>query len=275
MAKKGSNNSLKYSLIAIGAVIVIFLILVVVKSPTTQNTSGADVLAPSSLVNAIESLETSVVQSVGKGTSTAQPISISGPSLTVNGKPTLLFMGAEYCPYCATERWPLAIALTRFGTFTGLKETHSSTTDVYPDTQTLSFYKSTYTSKYLNFTPVEVYSNIPNGTGYTTLDKPTTQQQALENTYDASPYVPPSEAGSIPFMYFGGQYMLVGASYGPSTLAGKSYNDITNALKDPKSAVAQGAFGTANIITATICKMTNNQPSDVCTPAIQSIQKTF
>jgi hypothetical protein len=272
---KTSNNNLKYSLISIGVVIVIFLILVIVKSPTTQNTSGADVLAPSSLVNSIESLDNTVIQSVGKGSSNAQPISISGPSLSQNGKPTMLYMGAEYCPYCATERWPMAVALTRFGTFSGLGETHSSTTDVYPDTQTLSFYKSTFTSQYLNFTPVEVYSNIASGTGYTSLQKPTSEQQSLEDTYDSPPYVPSADAGSIPFMYFGGKYILTGASYSPSTLAGKSYNNITTALKNPKSAISQGVFGTANIITATICKMTNDQPSNVCTPAIQSIEKTL
>ena len=48
------------------------------------------------------------------------------------GKPEILYIGAEYCPYCATERWPLAVALSRFGTFTGLRGIHSSATDVYP-----------------------------------------------------------------------------------------------------------------------------------------------
>ena len=37
-------------------------------------------------------------------------------------KPELLYIGAEYCPYCAASRWPLIIALSRFGTFKGLRD---------------------------------------------------------------------------------------------------------------------------------------------------------
>ena len=31
----------------------------------------------------------------------------SGTPLTANGKPEMLYMGAEYCPYCAAERWAM------------------------------------------------------------------------------------------------------------------------------------------------------------------------
>ncbi len=275
MAKKGSNKNLKYALIVIGAVVVVFLILIVVKSPTTQNPNAGDALAPSSLINDIVSLENSVIQSVGIGTSTAKPTPISGPALSQNSKPIFLYMGAEYCPYCAAERWPLAVALTRFGSFTGLKTTHSSTTDVYPDTQTLSFHKATFTSQYLVFNAVELYSNVPSGSAYTKLDIPTSQEQSLMNTYDAPPYVPSSSNGSIPFMYFGGKYILTGASYAPTVLQGKSAQQIADALKNPKDPISQGVLGSANVITAAICSITNNQPSNVCTSTIQSIESTF
>ena len=75
------------------------------------------------------------------------------------------YIGAEYCPFCAAERWALTVALSRFGTFSGLAGTHSSSTDVYPDTQTLSFYGSHYTSPYLDFQPVEETTNQPVGGG--------------------------------------------------------------------------------------------------------------
>src|SRR4051812_13557607 len=75
--------------------------------------------------------------------------------LTENGKPKVLYVGAEYCPFCAAQRWPLIVALSRFGTFTGLAETHSSGTDVYRNTPTLTFKNVTYTSTYLTFTAVE------------------------------------------------------------------------------------------------------------------------
>jgi thiol-disulfide isomerase/thioredoxin len=272
MATKGKNQNLKYSLAAIGVVVVIFLILVIVKSPTTQNLNASDSLAPASLVDSITSLTTSSIQSVALGSASARPKAISGPQVTQNGKPSLIYMGAEYCPYCATERWPMVVALTRFGTFNNLKVTHSSSTDVYPDTQTFSFHGSTFTSNYLNFDPVEMYSNIPSGSSYSVLDKPTTQEQNLMNTYDASTYVPSSDAGAIPFVYFNGKFLISGASYSPTVLQGKTAQQIATALSNPKSTVSQGVFGAANLITAGICAMTKNQPSDVCTSSIQSVE---
>jgi hypothetical protein len=48
---------------------------------------------------------------------------------------------------------------------------------------------------------------------------------------------------------------------------------VAAALKDPSSAISKGAIGAANMITATICKTTNNQPSNVCTtPTIKTIE---
>ena len=44
-------------------------------------------------------------------------------------------------------------------------------------------------------------------------------------------------------------------------------------MNDPSSAVAKGAIGAANGITAAICLTTNNKPSNVCSlPVIKSLQ---
>ncbi len=48
-------------------------------------------------------------------------------------KPQVAYIGAEYCPFCASERWPMVIALSRLGTFSGLGLTTSSATDVFPE----------------------------------------------------------------------------------------------------------------------------------------------
>jgi hypothetical protein len=59
----------------------------------------------------------------------------------------VLYAGAEYCPFCAAERWALATALSRFGTFTNLGTTASAGGQEYaPNTATLSFHGATYTS---------------------------------------------------------------------------------------------------------------------------------
>ena len=123
----------------------------------------------------------------GTGAATAHSVTrASGTALTASGKPEVLYIGAGYCPFCATERWPLAVALSRFGTFSGLHGIHSTSNDVYPNQPTLTFYKSSYTSKYLTFVPVETTTQDRN----TPLQRPTAAEQALLRRYDAPPYVP-------------------------------------------------------------------------------------
>ena len=173
------------------------------------------------------------------------------------------------------ERWPMVIALSKFGTFKNLGTTHSSSTDVYPDTQTFSFHGSSFISKYLSFMPVEMYTNIPNSNGYTTLDTPTSSEQSIMNTYDAPPYTSSSNQGAIPFIYFAGKYLIVGATYSPQLLLNQSYQNIANDLSNPNSGVTQGILGAANNITATICKITNNQPATACTPAIKTMEASL
>jgi hypothetical protein len=189
-------------------------------------------------------------------------------------------MGAEYCPFCAAERWSMIVALSRFGTFSGLTTTHSASknghgqAEVYPNTSTWTFANAKYTSKYLTFTPVEMQTNIPDPStgGYTNLQTPTSGQQALMTKWDAPPYVPSGYQGSIPFIDFGNKYMISGASYNAQVLAGKTWAQISAALHDPSSQIAQAVNGTANYITAAICKLTGNQPATACTSAVQSLQ---
>ena len=83
-----------------------------------------------------------------------------GTSWYVGSKPIVVYIGAEYCPYCAFARWPLIVALMRFGNFTGLQYTQSSSTDVYANTDTFSFVGSTYTSNYVVFEPIEHETRI-------------------------------------------------------------------------------------------------------------------
>ena len=44
-------------------------------------------------------------------------------------------------------------------------------------------------------------------------------------------------------------------------------------MNDPSTAIAKGSLGAANVLTATICKTTDNKPANVCNEApIQAIQ---
>ena len=222
--------------------------------------------ASATLVKQVTSVPANVFRSVGAGTATAAPKPITAPALTLDGKPHVLYMGAEYCPYCATERWAMVVALSRFGTFSNLATTHSSTTDVFPDTQTFSFHGTTYTSRWLAFTGVEMQSNVRSGDGYKTLDVPTAEQRAVFGTYDQAPYIGsnPAANNGIPFIDIGGKYVVSGVTYDPAVLQGKSLDEIAQALHDGTSAIARGAIGAANGLTAAICKITNGQPTSVC-----------
>ena len=61
-----------------------------------------------------------------------------------SGKPEVLFVGAEYCPFCGAERWPLIVALARFGHFSRLKNMQSAPLSVFPGIQSFSFVGATY-----------------------------------------------------------------------------------------------------------------------------------
>ena len=258
------------SVVAVLAIVVAFVVIKAFSGTASAGSNTAT--ANASVVSDLTSVPASTLKTVGKGsalTYNAKPmIPITGPALTENGKPEVLYMGAEYCPFCATERWAMAEALSRFGTFTGLKFIHSDPTDVYPNTPTLTFYKSTYTSKYVAFTTVEetTVSKQP-------LQTPTAAQQALDAKYDVPPNT--STAGSIPFVDIGNKFMLSGAQYDPQLLQGKSWAQVAAALKDPSNPIAQGADGAANTFTAAICRLTNNLPATACTPTVQAIEGTF
>jgi hypothetical protein len=176
----------------------------------------------------------------------------------------MLYIGAEYCPYCAGTRWPMIVALSRFGTFAGLRTIHSSTTDVPANLPTWTFYQSGYTSSYLAFTPVETTTNVRQGNSYPPLQTPTAAQQQIQQAYDPS--------GTIPFISFGNKYVLASAPYDVTLLAGKTWAQIASALKDPASPVAKAIGGAANYMTAALCKLTGNQPGSACTPAVQALQ---
>jgi hypothetical protein len=251
--------------VPLAGVVAVVAVLIIVKVATGSGgpkSGQAASAAPSAVVAQVSSVPASVLDQIGAGTASVKPAKITAPVLTVDGKPRVLYVGAEYCPYCATERWAVVVALSRFGTFTNLGQTASSPTDVYPSTATLTFHGASYTSQYISFTGKEIQSNQVKNGKYTTLDSLSPADQALYAKYDAPPYV--DSAGSIPFIDLAGRYVINGASYDPKVLQGKTHEQIATALSDPNSAIAKGADGTANLITAALCQATGDKPTPVC-----------
>jgi hypothetical protein len=190
-----------------------------------------------------------------------QPI-LKGP----NGHPEFFYVGAQYCPNCAAERWSMVNALSRFGTFKNLSQIQSSESNI----STFSFGGSSYTSQYVDFVPKEI---LGQGTNPPALDKLTPDQQQNFTKYNSGMY--------FPFVNVGNQYIAIGASYSPQILQDSSANsyswqDIASSLSNTKSPIAQGVLGTANYMTAAICNLTNQQPGNVCSvPVIQQIEHTL
>jgi hypothetical protein len=227
--------------------------------------AAASTTASTAVSKKVTSVPAATLDRIGAGTATASVHAISAPRLTSDGKPRVLYVGAEYCPYCAAQRWPVTVALSRFGTFSGLGETRSASQDVFPGTPSLSYHGATYTSDYLSFTGVEETSNKPAVSGgYKPLDTLSSADQKIVDTYNKPPYVK-GQGGAIPFVDLGGTYVGSGASYSPGLLAGKSQAQVAAALADPGDPIAKAVGGAANSYTAALCDLTGGKPAAVCT----------
>lgn len=264
------------ALVPVGLVVAAIATMIVVKaagngnpsaSASSHSTAGSGATATadpgttklSAQVLAALSVPATTLETVGSPSSDVLPTKAGTGTGTIlkgaDGKPLITYIGAEYCPFCAAERWALAVALSRFGTFENLSGTNSSDSDEFPDTQTLSFYGSSYSSSYVDFQAVEEATNQPDGSSYQALQAPTAAQSALMAKYDTQ--------GSIPFLDIANRYVITGSSFSPQVLQGLSRSQIAADLANPSSAVAQAIDGTANDITAAIASVTGSQPSSV------------
>jgi len=272
---------------SIGVVVVLLAALVVAKAAGlgsgSSGSSGGSGSTPSAqsaaastaVVRAVTGVPQATLDKVGAGSVQAVPLKVDAPALTSGGKPKVLYVGAEYCPFCAAQRWPVVVALSRFGTWSGLGQTTSASDDVYPDTSTLSFHGAGYASDYLSFTGVETNGRTKVNGQYAKLDRLAAADARTFQTYDQPPYITGS-AGGIPFLDLGGSYVSSGASFDPQLLAGMSHRQVAAALANPTSPVAKAVDGTANVLTAALCEVTGQQPAAVCTaPGVAAAVKTL
>ena len=258
-ARRDSRRRRFSALSTVAAAVAIVAALVIVRVVLGHNAkSGTPTSsAPAAVLQQVASVPASVFAAVGTGDAQVGPKPVSGqPVSDTAGKPTVLYVGAEYCPYCAAERWPMVIALSRFGSFTGLGATHSSPSDAYPNTPTFSFHGATYSSPYLSLDAKELQSNQVSGGSYKTLDKLNSAENA---DFKAG-------GSGYPYVNLAGRYRVT-TQYDPHVLRGLTMEQIAAALADPTSPVAKSVDGAANLITAALCSVTHNQPANVCATA--------
>jgi Domain of unknown function (DUF929) len=198
---------------------------------------------------------------------------VGGPPLTRSGKPEVLYVATEYCPYCAMENWPLIVALSRFGQFTGLTTSRSPEFEHIAPVDSWTFYGSRYTSPYLVFVPVEQYSNVlvkakanPDARrSYRVLQKLVPAQQAIFATYD--------KPGSTPFLDFGNRAVQIGSgSIPPQLMTGKSWPQLAAALRQPKTELGAALLSEADSFTAELCRLTGDRPASACPAFLKNVE---
>lgn len=238
--------------IAAGAVAVLLIAVGVIIAIGMNRDKGGQA-GGSGYVSALQSVPVADLDAVGVGSLTSTPAQpIAGGAVQMeNGKPRLLYIGAEYCSFCGYTRWPLTIALERFGSFEGLKPGQApSNAGMIP---TVSYKDATFTSDYLVFKPYELKDSQGKD-----IQKLTPEDEAIAQKYGMQGY---------PWLYWGTHtsgtpflqpFLQSGA------MPGKTGDSIAEKLKDTSSPEAQAILGAANVTTAQICALTGDQPGDVC-----------
>jgi hypothetical protein len=193
------------------------------------------------------------------------PSKICGNPLLSDGKPLVYYVGGEFCPFCAAERWSMVVALSRFGTFSNLTYMMSwsgETNPSYNNISTLSFNYASYSSKYISFLGIEELNR----------DKQiqhslNSSEQALVTRYDST--------GSIPFIDIANNYTIVGSQYLPPTISGLTWDQIGSQLDNASSSVAKSIDGAANALIAAICNSDGGRPANICSLSYATLPLSY
>jgi hypothetical protein len=261
------NLPILITLVSVVLIIGVFVLLA--RQSASSGGGGIGDSVPTDVLNAVTKPDPAIFAKVGTGGLTNPLVHVAGDPLKgANGKPEVFYLGAEYCPYCAAERWSLIMAMSRFGEYKDLRLMKSADApEAYPQTNTFTFQHSAYTSQYVDWASVEDADRTQQP-----LQTPTAEQQAIVNKYDAPPYT--NQTGSIPFVTYANQYVTIGAGFQNTSIQDLTWQQIASKLSDPNDQVTKNIVGNANYITASICQSTDNQPAVVCQAApIPDIEK--
>lgn len=268
-AQQQKRQRLQWS-VGIIVLVVVGIVVLVLAKPSTDSSSSDDLAAKPAPASIAADLAEVPMTSLSGAYAAEQKVAASASTdanlptaitaanrakygaLKSGGKPEVLYMGAEYCPHCANLRWPLVVALSKFGSFSGLKVITSSEDHV----PTLSFVGATYHSDVLSFTPVELYDQ-----DHKPLEKGTDAQMTLLQSLGQ---------GGYPFVDFGGKYAQSGDPYNGSPFVGKTQTDIAAAVAKSSADATDITTmpGQVNAVAGSfvdvICDLTDDKPAKVC-----------
>ena len=168
--------------------------------------------------------------------------------LSEHGKPELVYSGAENCPDCATISWALAVALSRFGTFSGVRAIRSQPVGVLRADDTWSLSGASYDSDYLAFS-VDI-SGLPI---FDRSVRAVPEQERLASALAAS--------SNGPALDFANRSVWSGPLFPPNLLANRTWDEIAALLRAPGG---RPVLAAADNIIAAICQLTHDRPASAC-----------
>jgi len=258
-------------------IVIVLLVVKITRASTSTPPPTAVTTAPAEVVHAAVTVPEPAFDTVGAPAPTGPvPTVLSGqPPLTVHGRPAVVYVGAEFCPYCAAERWALVVALGRFGTFTDLGATTSSQFQAFPELPSFSFVGAGYRSRYVSLSATEEYGENLDTTapaGFPPLTPAPALARFLMDRYGSDPAAAAGAGGgtgtgaTLPFIDIGNRLIIEGAGIGfsPGTIQGLSMAEVATDLSDPTNPVAGAILGAANEISAAVCATTGGKPGPVC-----------
>lgn len=219
-------------------------------------------------------------------------------ALVINGKPSVVYIGAISCIYCGESRWAMAMALSRFGAFKNLYVGYSSFGD--GDLPTLYWIPQNYTTKglarfgneydsnYINFYSAEYDSPITQGFQLPASTNPIQYfvANATNSSYlKAMQFMNGTHAfQGTPFTFWGTSLNLgaTGVVFGNGTsqtaisnnlpLTYMSHQQLITLLKNFNSTFAYEEYAAADIYVAQVCPAINNSAQVCSLPAIRAYE---
>ncbi|MGC8651741.1 MAG: DUF929 family protein [Candidatus Micrarchaeia archaeon] len=213
----------------------------------------------------------------------------------VNGKPSVIYLGAISCIFCGENRWSMALALSRFGKFGALFKGYSSFGD--GDVPTLYWNKDNYTtqsgatfgnmysSNYINFISAEYDSPITQGFSLPQSGVSYFIDLAPNSTY-RNAYTFVNNSGRFegtPFTIWGSavQSGADAVAFGTvppgrsNSLPGISYlthRQLIGQIASFNTTLAEEEYAGADVYIAEMCPAINNTAQVCSLPAIQRME---
>ena len=169
-------------------------------------------------------------------------VEVSKDTMRRAGKLFVFFMGAEFCPYCAAERWAVVRSLQKFGQWDGLKQTTSAARDEpFLNLPTYDFTKATYTSPHIEFVAREIKDRE-----FQPLQKLLKTKEKLLRKFN-----PKKE---IPFLLIGGRFTQIGSGFTPKIFSGHTFRQTESEQKKKnESEITRTIDEEASKIAALLC----------------------